>query len=163
MYLYILSISIYIYTLYIYICVLYICVCVPLKNGWPKMFSGLLRCPPSARFLSQGTISQVQKHKVIQPMINKNGTSSSGVSSSFFSFDWYCENDLDRIQSHWEWFPHDKITWHPATINHQSYILGVSSCRCTVCIRMHRLASILGVLKCWGKWPSNNADNNSQW
>ena len=62
---------------------------------------------------SQGTISQVQKHKVIQPMVNKNGTSSSGVSSSpavFFVRKRYCENDLDRIQSHREWFPHEKIT-----------------------------------------------------
>jgi hypothetical protein len=80
----------------------------------------------------------------------------------------YCENDLDRIQSHREWFPHEKITWHPATINQEaSYTLGVSSCRCTVCIRMHPYASAclnLGcVLKCWGKWSSNNADNNSIW
>ena len=115
------------------------------------MFSGLFEVAPKngTTGASQGTISQVQKHKVIQPMVNKNGTSSSGVSRSpacFFVRKRYCEHDLDRIQSHWEWFPHEKTTWHPATINQEaSYTLGVSSCRCTVCIRMHQLASILGV------------------
>jgi hypothetical protein len=108
MYLYILSISIDIYTytfIYIYASKKWMAQNVQ----WPFEVA-----PKNGTTgASQGTISQVQKHKVIQPMVNKNGTSSSGVSSSpavFFVRKRYCENDLDRIQSHREWFPHEKIT-----------------------------------------------------
>ena len=115
MYSYVSIHTIYIYR-YIYIYTfIYIYISVRLKNGWPKMFSGLFEVAPKngTTGASQGTISQVQKHKVIQPMVNKNGTSSSGVSRSpafFFVRKRYCEHDLDRIQSHWEWFPHEKTT-----------------------------------------------------
>ena len=106
MYLYILSISIDIY-IYVYI--------YASKKWMAQNVQWPFEVAPKngTTGASQGTISQVQKHKVIQPMVNKNGTSSSGVSSSpavFFVRKRYCENDLDRIQSHREWFPHEKIT-----------------------------------------------------